>query len=283
MSKGSFELPNEVVTVKFIKRKKGMAANVDDNHVISGGMLDTAKRRYCAPVSTRSNQIMNVLTNEEKEVLEEITGVDLSVYKGFWDDFYVSLRKDENSNKFDLSDPMQYIAYKVLLANKNDIAPDWQSRTRKATYDFVITREDEVFKEKKAKYDSKKEAYKLYGKIEDDRDKLISILKLLTNRPISNDSKMAWVQGQVEEFLDTMPSRFLEVVTDPSFETKALINKGVEVGVIVKNSNKYSTVDGLDLCNHGEAPSFDNAVDYLDNPKNQEVRDLIEAKIDNAK
>ena len=35
----NFTLPNETVVVRFIKRKRGMAANVADNHIISGGML----------------------------------------------------------------------------------------------------------------------------------------------------------------------------------------------------------------------------------------------------
>jgi len=64
---------------------------------------------------------------------------------------------------------------------------------------------------------------------------------------------------------------------------KSLINKGVDNGAIVKNSNKYSTIDGLDLCENGSIPSFDNAVKYLDNVKNQEVRHLIEARINNSK
>jgi hypothetical protein len=30
--------------------------------------------------------------------------------------------------------------------------------------------------------------------------------------------------------------------------------------VIIKSGNKYSTIDGLDLCNGGEVATFDNAV-----------------------
>lgn len=276
----TFTLPNEVVTVKYIKRKKGMASNVDDSHVISGGMLDGSKKKYCAPVSTRSGKIVNVLTNEEKEYLEDVTGIDLSVYKDFWDSFYVHLHKDDASNKFDLSDPMQYISVRLLEALKENIAPSWNDRNKKTTYEFVITRENEEFKEKKAKFDTKKEAFKLFGKIEDDREKLIIILKLLSNKAISKDSKLDWVQGKIEEYIDTMPSAFLSVADDSAFETKALIHKGIDAGYIVRSGNKYSTVDGLDLKEQGSAPSFDNAVRYLEDLNNQDIRDLIEAKID---
>lgn len=283
VEKPAFTLPNEIVIVKHVQRKRGLAANVDDNHVISGGMLSGSKKKFCAPLK-RTGGIANILSAEEKEYLEkELNGANLSVYGDFWKTFYVSLWKDAANNRFDMNDPMDYISIRLLEALKNDISPDWESRNKKATYQFVITRAEEEFKEKKAKLDSKKQAWKIYGKIEDDRDKLIGILKLLTNQPISADSKLDWIQGKVEEHLDKAPYSFLSIIEDKSFDTKVLINKGVDNNLIKRNGNKYETVDGLKLCERAEIPSFDNAVKYLDNPKNQEVRSLLEARIDNTK
>jgi hypothetical protein len=281
--KSTFELPSEVVIVKFIKRKKGLAANVEDNHVISGGMLSGAKIKYCAPLE-RNGAIANVLTKEEKDFLEErLGGQNLSVYGPFWKDYFVSLYKDDAENRFDLSNPLDYISIKVLLSWTNEVAPDWKSRNDRSTYRFVITRENEEFKEKKAKLDVKKTAFKLYGKIEDDREKLLGVLKLLSNQPISADSKLDWIQGKVEEVLDTKPSVFLQVLQDPSLDVKMLINNAVDANIIQVKSNKYKTIDGLDLCEAGQIASFDNAVKYLQNPKNQEVKSLLEARIDNSK
>ena len=278
-----FTLPNEVVIVKYIKRKRGLAANVEDNHVISGGMLSGSKKKFCAPL-TRTGKVANVLTSEEKTFLEkELRGINLSVYGDFWNTFYVSLWKDDANNRFDLSDPMDYISVRLLESLKDDVAPSWDTRNQKGTYQFVITRAEEEFKEKKAKLDSKKQAWRIYGKIEDDREKLMGILKLLTNQPISADSKLDWVQGKVEEHLDKAPYSFLSIVEDKSFDTKVLINKCVDAKIIIRNSNKYETIDGLKLCNNKEIASFDNAVKYLDNPKNQEVRSLLEARLDNTK
>jgi len=282
VTKKEFTLPNDVVIVKFVKRKMGMSANVDENHVISGGMLTGSKRKFCAPLQ-RNGSVANILTPEEKEYLERVTNLNLSVYGDFWTSFFVSLYKDDANNRFDMSNPMDYISIRILESLKNDIAPTWNDRNKKQTYQFVITRTDEEFKEKKVKLDTKKQAFKLYGKIEDDRDKLIGILKLLTNQPISADSKLDWIQGKVEEYLDKMPSSFLSIIEDKSFDTKVLIHKGIDSGLVIRSGNKYSTIDGLDLCENGEVASFDNAVKYLDNPKNQEVRLLIEARIDNSK
>ena len=280
--KGNFTLPNEIITLRYIHRNRGMAANVDKNHVISGGLLSKAVRKFCTPLM-RNGSIANILSNDEKEYLESITGLNLSVYGDFWNNFRVALHKEDANNRLDLSNPMDFISYKILESLKNEIAPTWASRNSKQTYQFAICRENEEMLESKGKYDAKKEAFKMYGKIEDNKEKLLSVLKLLTNKPISPEVKLDWLQHKLEEFIDNEPSKFVSVMNDKTLYTKMLINTGIDKGVILKKSNKYSTIDGLDLCNSGEIATFDNAVAYLDNPKNQDIRDLITAKIEKIK
>lgn len=278
--KTRFSLPNKVIVVKYIKRSKGMSSNVPGDHVIAGGMLNGSKKSFCAPL-LRNGSIANILSNEEKETLEDLTGLDLSVYKDFWKEHFVHLFKEDN--RLDLSNPMDYISFKILSSLKDDVATKWEDRNKKQTYQFVITSEDEELAEKKQGFDKKKEAFKLYGKIEDDKEKLISIFKLLSNKPISSNSTLEWIQGRVEDFLDADPGKFVELMKDSALDTKLLITNAVETGVVVKSGNKYATVDGLDLCEAGEVASFNNAVKYLDHPKHQDVRALIEAKLANTK
>lgn len=276
----TFTLPERTVTVKYINRKKGMASNVGDDHVISGGMLSGSVKRFQVPL-LRNGSLKNVLTNEEKEFLESRTGLNLSIYGEFWSNHFVALFKDDN--RLDLSDPMDYLSYKILMSLKDDIAPTWSERNVKQTYQFVVTSSDEELTEKKQGLDNKKEAFKLYGKIEDDKEKLIGILKLLTNKPISKDATLKWLQSQVEEFLDKKPESFVAMLKDSKLETKLLVQSAEDKGVIVKSGNKYATSDGLDLCENGQIPTFENAIAYLDNPKHQEVRSLIEAKLSSKK
>lgn len=275
-----FELPQKEIVVKYIRRKQGMASSVNDDHVIAGGMLEGSVNKFQAPL-LRNGSIANVLTKEEKEVIEDLTGLDLSVYGDFWNEHFVSLFKDDN--RFNLSNPLDYISYKIMLFLKDDIAKTWAERNDKQTYRFVITTPDEEITEKKVGYDNKKNAFKLYGKIEDDKEKLIGILKLLTNKPISKESPLKWLQTKVEEFIDTKPAGFIALLNDTKFETKLLIHTAEEKGVIIKHGNKYRTVDGLDLCENSQVATFENAINYLDNPKHQDVRGFIEAKILNAK
>lgn len=279
--KQAFVLPEKIVHIKFISRKIGMAAgdHITKDHVISGGMLNSATKRFQAPLKKQGG-IFNVLTNAEKETLERITGLDLSVYGDFWKDFFVTLKKENNI--LDLSDAMDYISYKVLLFQKDDIAPNWKVRYKVPTYQFVITDESEETTEKLTKLNSTKQAFKMFGKIEDDRDLMVGVLKLISNKPVALESKLDWLQTKVGEYVEKAPSEFVALLEDPSFYTRILINKAVDLGVIKKNGHKYATVDGLDLCEAGETPNFTNAVNYLDNPKHQDVLSLIQAKMSNA-
>jgi hypothetical protein len=142
-----------------------------------------------------------------------------------------------------------------------------------------MTSGDEEMQEKKVGFDSKKEAFKLYGKIEEDKEKLIGVLSLLTNKPISQETSLKWLQTKVEELIDTKPALFVELIKDKSLDTRLLINTAVEKGIIKKTGSKYVTVDGLDLCEGGQVPTIENAIAYLDNAKHQDVRSFIEAKI----
>lgn len=280
--KNKFVLPSETITVRYIPRKRGMAANVDKDHVIAGGMLNTAVRKFSTPLQ-RNGSIKNVLTDEEKAALEKMTGLNLSVYGDFWTSFAVPLKKEDAGNIFHLNEPMDYISYKILMSLKEEIAPSWADRNKSLTYQFAITKDGEQMLEEKSRFDAKKEAFKMYGKIEDNKEMVMGVLRLLTNKPISRESKLDWLQTRIENIIDTEPQKFLSAMKDAKLHTRILINAAVDAGVIKKSGNKYSTVDGLELCNEGETPSFDNAVRYLDAPINQEVRSIIEVKVEDSK
>ena len=141
-------LRNERVIVRYILRPSTMVPN--KNHVLYGGMAETAIRRFTVP-RLSNGSFKNVLTNQ---YLEHVMGLEfnaLSVHNrknNFWDDSNpegfgrVELHKQDNY--LDLSVPEDYIKYKVLLANKDQICPSMQELEErpKATYQFVILSEN---------------------------------------------------------------------------------------------------------------------------------------------
>jgi len=277
----TFKLPNKKVKVRYIRRKTGMASNVDANHVISGGLLSGSTRKFCAPL-TRQGSIKNILTDDEKDYLENKMGIPLSVYKNpeFWTNRKVTLIKGDTT--LNLSELSDYIDYKILLANKDVIANGLTNAKNSLTYQFVIIEDGEEVTVQRSNFSSKKKAFKLYSKIEDSQEVLRSIVKLVEQKAISKTADIDWLRGQVENIIDTKPEQFVSLMEDANYGIKMIISNAEDAGVIVRKNKRYSTADGLDLSREGEVASFENAVRYLADPLNQEIVDIIEAKTKKA-
>ena len=276
-----FKLPEKKVRVSYIKRKKGMAVNVPDDHVIAGGMLNQSFKKIPVP-KLKNGSLANVLTKEEKQYLESEEGLNirLSVYsnRDFWANKYVTLRKGDNI--LDLSDPIDYIDYKILLGNTELVAPSIKERDNKLTYLFVIVDDEEVQEIEKNQFNYKKQAFKLYSQVEDNREILRGVLKILNSKPVSAETSMSWLQGEVEKIVDNRPKAFVNLLEDSNYETKILLSALEDAGLVIFRNKRYTTSDGIELAYEGEIASYDNTVKFLADPKNVEILDHLKAKLD---
>ena len=282
-------LRNERVIIRHIPRQSNMVQN--PKHVLYGGMADTAIRVFVVP-KLSSGKYVNVLTDDEKDFLEDAMGLEpnaLSIYKrdnNFWDDSNVDgvskvmLKKQDNY--LDLSNPEDYIKYKILLANKDYIAPSLQDLEDypKATYQFVIIEEGDETKSAKSNMSNTMMCYKEYGKVEDDKDTLSLIIETLDGRPVATSSKLEFLQTKINDLIQANPKTFLHVITDKLLPTKVLIRKAISHGIISKRGDfLYLRSDGKPLCNDNEDPTINVAARYLNNPKYQSVKFAIEAEL----
>ena len=282
-------LRNEKVKVKFIERNNGLPSN----HVLSGGMADGAKISLVVP-KLNTGSFVNVLTDAEKNFLEEYMGLEynaLSIYKkpdeeNFWNDANpnginkVELRKGDNY--LDLSDPQQYIKYKILLANKNIICPSLTTlkETPKATYRFVIIAEGEESKQAKNNMNNTMRCYKEYGKIEENIDLLRIVVETLDGRPTAPTVKLEFLQNKCNTLIQSDPKKFLSVITDPLLSTKSLIKLSIENGSIANRGNYlYLRSDNTPVCESNEEPTLNFAAKYLNAPKHQDILFALQAKL----
>lgn len=283
-------LRNERVIVRFVPKETAMVHN--KNHILYGGMADSATRNFVVPRLSSTGLYKDVLTKDEKDYLEYALGLEpnaLSIYRkndNFWDDSNpngigrVTLHKEDNY--FNLSNPADYIKYKILLANKDQIAPSLQELEErpKATYQFVIIAENAETKSNLSKMDATMQCYYEYGSVRDDKYTLKTIIELLEKRPIAPQVKLDYLQGKINEYIQKDPRRFLQVITDKYLSAKVLIKKGLDVGVISwRNNLYYLKQDNSPLCEMGEESTLTNAAKYLSAPKHSELKYLIEAKI----
>lgn len=276
-------LRNERVLVRHIPKESGMITN--PKHILYGGMAENAVRYFTVP-KLSSGAFVNILTDSEKDFLEEVMGLEynaLSIYKkvdNYWENNMVRLTKQDNI--LDLSDPEDYIKYKILLANKNFIAPSLEvlNDYPKATYQFVIIAEGDETKTAKDNMSITMQCYKEFGKIENDIDTLRMIVETIDGRPTSPNVKLEFLQTKVNSLIQADSKIFLKTIKDPYLPTKVLIKRAIEGGLISNRGNYlYLKQDNSPLCENNEEPTLTIAAKYLNNPRHQEIKMMIEAKL----
>lgn len=283
-------LRSETITVRYLPKESGMVTN--PKHILYGGMSEDASRSFTVPILRSSGQYKNVLTNEEMAFLEEYMGLPnraLSIYKktipeqgifNYWENFTVRLVKGDNH--FDLSNPNDFIKYKVLLSNVDSIASSMESLVSnpKATYQFVIISENEEVDFTKKKLNATMEAYRLLGKLETDKKALKLIVETVDGRPISDASKLDFIASKAHDLIQADAKLFVSVASDKYLQTKVLIKEAVKHGLISKRGDYYLlSSNSAPLCENTEEPTLNMASKYLNSPKYQEVKLMLEAKL----
>lgn len=282
----AFKLPveNTIVHVRFVKRRIGMAAGVSEEHVISGGMLEGATRKFPAPM-TRSGGIKNILTTEEKDFFENeiYSGENMSAYGKFWKDFYVILEK--SGLRLDISEPTDYLKYKLLLGWGSIVAPSLKAYKASPlpTYQFYLEQEGEEGRMRSKELSVKKLAWKDFDKIENDAETLAAVIFLMGGKKVAGNANLAFLNSEVEKFVDEKPQQFSALINDDYFSTKVFAANAERAGIIIKTKDGYQTAEEMPVSAKGSSNSLDNVVKFLLDPVNNEIKELIQSRLDNTK
>ena len=279
-------LRNERILVRFVPKEDSNITN--PKHILYGGMAEGAVKYYTVPIIASTGTLKNVLTNDEKAFLESYMGLEynaLSVHNkvnNFWANYTVRLTKRDNY--LDLSDPNDYIKYKVLKANTDYIADSLQTLNNypKATYQFVMIKEGEAEKREEEKMSVTMKCYKEYGKIEDDNDTLRCIIELIDNKPIAKNTKSEFLKSRINSLIQADPKLFYAIITDEYLSNKVLIKMATEEGIIKRRNNLYYFED-TPLCPDGTESTLSVASEYIGLGKNQDLKLRIEALLQKAK
>lgn len=277
-------LRNEVIVVKHINKKYLLTDN--PKHSYFGGMAEKAVKKYTVPLAGKDT-LANPLTKDEQRYLEDIMQFvpgTLSIYAksedNFWINFWVELGKDDNY--LNLSDPMDYIKYKVLLCNTDFISPDLESLNSQArvTYEFVMVSQTEQRNNSKSAMTKTTSAYRWFGQIEKDKEKLMYVIAIMSGKPIDEDSDIEFLAAKAHEELQRDPGLFSTILEDKLFDTKLLIQRAVKNKLITKSGNFYYVTDGrVPMTENSIDPTLQIAAGYLANPKRQNLKLSLEAKL----
>lgn len=283
----AFSLPKTKVHVKPILRSGRW---LPDGH--SGSfMYDNTSMAIQVPIDKNTGGLKNPLTKEEQEFFEGKEGFDMERGKlnshrtkeNFWKDFAVHVRKNDDivNDKtilltLDLSDPIQYIQYKVLMTNSvrdgGLVAPSWNERFASGTYRVALVHEGQQSRDKVKRADMMQKAYKYVGKIEHSAEEMFDFLTVYylqnakSKRP-SQDSDKDFYKSEIQELLDTDLNGVIAVIDDAdNYEYKLLVHRGIKIGALkMVQGDKIETVDGTPLGNN-----LTQAVQWLKDDRHQD-------------
>lgn len=279
-------LVDKKVLVMPVRRKGSWLPPGHENEFLFG----KSTFKVIVPKNQRNGELVDPLTKEERTFFESTdSGLalekgDLSIHKkedNFWNNFIVTL--DKNVMELDLNNPMDYIRWKVLLTNKDLIAPSNDTKFSKGTYKFCLSEENAIKEAEAAKVSSKKDAYMLLGKIMDSPTKMRNFLNVyFYNKPgkksIAPDVSKEFLQVETEKVLEKDVKGFVETLQDKGYDTKVLIYKALTASAVSREGLTFKTTEGVTI---GE--SLDETVSYFLDPINNEEVLRIKARIDNTK
>lgn len=278
-------LKNKIVYLKQIKRDEFLPKTHEANF-----LYGDSKFVLCAPISSKTGRIMQVLTPEETEFFEN---PDNSKYHGFsFEKGDLAPNKSENNvwvtggqfdiklkdemTHLDLSNGHDYIIYKLCLANKDTIANGIEEATEgnpahKKTFKFALIEEGVEEEQKVSKTNQLKECFKNYGRIESSANKLRAVLMLGypdRNKRLSAKTKLSFLQSEVSKMIDTNPQKFLDILEDKdSFDMKAVIIEGIDKGILSKDKASIYANNGEDKV----GKTLDDAAKNLLDPQYQDL------------
>jgi hypothetical protein len=280
----SFTLPNKKVLVVPIKRKGGWLPPGHEAEFL----FKTSY--YDLPLPKRNGVYKECLTKEERDFFESseaglaLGKDDLNIHnknENFWDTFKVKL--DKNILPLDLSVPMDYLKYKVLLQNDTFVAPSADQKFKKGSYKFCITEEGHENDERVKAASSKKEAYKFMGRIDSSVSKMKDFLNVYyTIKPggkqIPLNATQDFCIAEMEKLVEADLGGFLDIVRDNQYDEKVLVHNALRAKALIREGLMFKTPEGTVIGDNMGA-----VINFLKDDKNTEEVIKIKSRTENAK
>lgn len=216
---------------------------------------------YIAPYFTRSGSIYTGLTPEDEKYFEKALGYDeghLSKTSDFWTTF--SVKVGTRTLILDDAIPRQAMIIKFLSGHKR-VATSLDKLDAGKDY-LLINREAEAIEQNKQNK-LRRDAIKEFDTLSlDQMRKCLRLFGMNADR-MSNEL----VESSLFNIVDKQPKKFFDKwVNNKAKETEYILEDAIQKGVIRKDKTHYFY--GTDMF----ADSLDEAIAYLDNKKNQDLK-----------
>ncbi len=270
-----FKLPNKKVKVTPVRRKGNW---LPPSHAASF-LFGSASIKYGTPIIAKDRPV-KVLTNEEEAFLSKALDRNLSVYLKKEDNYWLKhqVKLKDEVKILDLSDPQDYLDYKLLLANKDEIAPTGADKYKKGTYRFCISDLEFEDNSKALSLENKLEAYSFISKLfKEGTQGMIDFLSTYyfgkPGKRVPENATSAWLKSELDRIVENDLNGFLSISKDGDYDIKLLITKALSKRIVEKDNSRY-TLNGQLI-----ATNLDDLVIWFKEDKNSEEVVKIEAKV----
>lgn len=258
-----------IITVKPVDREKW--------HGKAGVESFTRSKAFNAQISGTTNQYSVAFKEGEREALEARLGFDLSLTPPldgsphpFWDSPQATVKLENRTNLFNLKNDLDLI--KVRVMQGSTIVANNEKEASEGEYDFYIFSEEEEMQQKAAKINVVNRARKLALEMARERKEwLITILK---GEHVSGRSQ-EFVDVIIDELINSDAAVFVQYAEQDKEElfNRHLLLQGVMTNVL--------TEDGPAIYYNGKKLGYDidEALQYISDPKNQELKVRIMEKL----
>lgn len=224
---------------------------------------------YIAPYWTRSGNKYTGLTEDEAKRLEKEIGYaegTLSPYSDYWNTFAIKITTKEIILHTERSyDELQYLflkGHKRVANGINNVKPN---------NDYILINKDSEAEEANRLNKVKRQAIVEFNKLSlDDMRKALRLYALKSDS-MSNEL----VESKLFELVEKDPNKFFLIwVNNKSKNTQFIIESAVAKNVIRKSRNIFYY--GTDIIGN----SMEDAIAYLDDKKNQDLKMVIMQEIE---
>ena len=276
---------DEKVFVRYIPNFKNQIT--DKTHPEYGGLSNNSKVAITAPLI--DNRIKSIFSEEELDALSKALNIpDLSSqFSDFWKEYVVDKHGMSNSifpiflkkeglilNK---KNPVDYIYIKIL--EDCPIIGESIADAKNKDLQFALIKESDEFKKEIFDINSKKKAWKLYEKFEEDVAALRFLISSLGKAP-ATFAKKDFLQKEAYKLMETKQKMFLAILDDEFLVEKIAVTEFLKYKLINKSNNLYYTEKGVPIALDGDKNDITGCAKYFASGIGQEEYLLLKNKVD---
>lgn len=244
-------------------------------------------KKMLSSIYSGQGPLRGIKGEKEKELLSEYLGIDKDdkdfgkICRNFWADLRVeipsdgkvlNITKDENEKPVNIYD---YLVFKWAEKHKQ-VAKDREAMLNNSQKMYYIYDPDVEMKKQNETVNLKKAAYKEFIKMQDDEDKIDTVLTVLTDAE-PDQLSATQKENYLDQLIESDPGKFVAVATDKDLEIKSLISQMVSNNIVRKIGNQHWFVD------QKLGDTLEEAVLFFKDKKQSETVNILKAKLEEAK